>query len=42
MWNVRTYDFDEKGKITSKELTRMKVPMQSLGTEQLVVVKKLL
>jgi len=42
MWNRRTYDFDVKGKVTSKELTRMKVPMQDIGTEQLIVVMKIL
>ncbi|HEY5582989.1 MAG TPA: hypothetical protein VIK78_00660 [Ruminiclostridium sp.] len=33
IWNWRTYDFDDKGKVTSKELTRMKVPMQNIGAE---------
>jgi threonyl-tRNA synthetase len=42
IWNWRTYDFDVKGKITSKDLARVKVPMQNIGAEQLVVVKKFL
>ncbi|MBV4435695.1 hypothetical protein [Clostridium tyrobutyricum] len=42
IWNWRTYDFDVKGKITSKDFVRMKVLMQNIGAEQLVVVKKLL
>jgi hypothetical protein len=42
IWNVRTYDFDDKGKVTSNELTRAKVPMQSIGAEQPVIVMKFL
>jgi len=39
---VRTYYFDVKGKTSSKELTRVKVPKQGIGTEQPVVAMKLL
>jgi hypothetical protein len=40
MWNLRTYDFDVKGKTTSKDLARVKVPTRNIGAEQSVVVLK--
>lgn len=42
IWNSRTYDLDDKGKATSKDLTSVKVPMQGIGAEQFVVAKKIL
>jgi len=40
VWNVRTYDFDDKGEIQAVETVRVRVPMRSIGAEWLVVVKK--
>jgi hypothetical protein len=36
--NAGTYDSDDNGKVTSGEPARTKVQMQSIGTEQSVVV----
>jgi len=40
VWNVGTYDFDDKGEIQAAETVRVRVPMRSIGAEWLVVVKK--
>jgi len=40
VWNVGTYDFDDKGEIQAVETVRVRVPMRSIGAEWLVVVKK--
>ena len=40
--NVGTYDFDVKGEIQVGENTRIRVPKQDIGADQLVVVRKLL
>jgi hypothetical protein len=42
VWNVRTCRSDAKGEIQAAETARIRVPMRSTGTEQLVVGTKAL
>jgi len=42
IWNMGTYGPDDKRKIQVNKTSRMKVSMQGIGTEEPVVVMKLL
>ena len=42
VWNVRTCRSDAKGEIQAAKSARIRVPMRSTGTEQLVVGTKAL